>query len=137
MRFTVLGYGAVGLVHGFLDFHRLVRFHITETGMLEKMAPEGIARIPCSFVARRNPRAPFYEVVTGIERRRGEIVIIRMHFKALKPGYGRFGPLPDVADNVIEFSEPEGVARGFVPVWLIGDLVGIPQAVPLVFGGQA
>src|SRR3990167_3040595 len=100
MEFDVFRNQPVGfVVRGGLGGWR-VRHDIAETGVLEEVAAEGVARYRRRLVAAGNSQAALEQVVALIEGRRREIVVDRMDFKAGKRIDRRFQPLPDIADDV-------------------------------------
>ena len=80
----------------------VVGFDVAESGVLEEMAAEGVARVARGLVAGGDPRAALDQVVPGVEGGGGEIVVEGMDPEPGKPGDGGFGPLPDVAHHVAE-----------------------------------
>ena len=81
--------------------------HITETGMLEEMAAEGIAGITGGLVAGGDPGAPFDQVVAGVEGGGGKIIVPGMDPEAMERIDRGLGPLPDIADHIKKIAETE------------------------------
>ena len=98
----VLGDQPIRLVVGGLLRGRRFRDDIAESGMLEEVATEGVARFDQRFVAARNPRPALDQIVPIVEGRHREIVVDRMRLESLKRIRWRLGPLPDVADHIEE-----------------------------------
>ena len=76
VEFAVLGDQRVGLVHRPRGSSPpACGLDVAEAGVLEEMAPEGVARVAGGLVAGRDPRAALDQVVPGVEGRRREIVV--------------------------------------------------------------
>ena len=69
MEVAVLGNGGVFLIRGLGERQRLLRLHITQTGVLKEVPSKRIAGIAGGFIAGRDPRSAFDEVVLRVERR--------------------------------------------------------------------
>ena len=99
MGIAILGRQGVGLVLVVVDHYRSAALHVAETGMLEEMAPEGVARIAGGLVAGGDPGAPLDQVVPGVEGGGGEIVVPGVDLETVEGVDGGFGPLPDIAEH--------------------------------------
>jgi len=111
MEFDVFRYQPVGfVVRCRLGGHR-IGDDIAETGVLEEVPAEGVARHRRCFVATGNPRATLEQVVALVECGRREIVVDRMDFEAGKRINRRFQPLPDIADDIKEGAVREAIDR--------------------------
>ena len=102
-----------------IEGHRdgLVGLDVAETRVLKEMTTKGVARITGRLVSGRDPRTSLDQIVLRVERRSGEVVVVRMDLEAVKSRDGRLGPLPDVAHDVVEIAEAElrdGTSRGVV-----------------------
>ena len=102
------------------------------------------------FIARRNPGTTLYQVVFSVESRGGEIVVQRMHFESRIAGDGRFGPLPDVAHNIVEIALRKSIhrtgrgkvfqvdiSRRLLPIHHIFQSCLFVQPIPFSFDGQS
>src|SRR5690554_3202643 len=100
--------------------------------MLEKMPAKGIAGITGGLVAGRNPGAALDQVVAVIEGGGGKVVVERMHLEAGEAVDGGFGPLPDVADKIVDAVHLETVHRAGRGIMLQVDVARRPRPVRLI-----
>ena len=149
VEFGVFRQLPVGLVIDIGRHSRRIGDHVAQPRVLEEVAAESIARGADALVATGGPGAALHEVVAAVEGGRGEVVVDVVDAEALERVDRRLGPLPDVADHVVEGTlrvTIDRAARGTVVemqvgggravVRHLGDAGDVVEAVPLVLGGQ-
>ncbi len=150
VEFGVFGQLLVAFVIHVGHRHHAVADNITETGVLEKVAAKRIARRAQRFVATGDPGAAFDEIVSAIKRRCGEVIVNWMDFKTFKRIDRCLGPLPDIADHVIQLAVRKAVDRtgrgkmievqiGLCRLirWHFANARHVIQSIPFILGRQA
>ena len=110
VEFGVFGEPAVNFVMRWARRQGLAN-NVVESGVLQEVVAEGVARGVACFVAAGNPRTAFDQVVPVIQGRGGEVVVNRVHGKAVERVGRRLGPVLDISDHVVERAVREGANR--------------------------
>ena len=131
VKLGILAQQLIGLIMG--RWHLMLRLagDVTETGMLEEMTPESIARRQLRLIATGRPGAALDQVVLTVKGGQGEVVIERMHLETIEGINGRFRPLPDIAHHIVKITLSKTI-HGAGGGKVIQMQVGRPAAIRVV-----